>query len=425
MKVILSSRPLQAVLLATAMFCAGVAAADSRQQMLKRLEQLDRLDRADFLDGLDEAGQCTAKRNFSCAEASLQRIKPLARSTDDERLFALASNGLQREKNQVAQEERAQREEEERAEREERRLIAEEERAQRAAAEEEKRRALQYGLNSMAIAMGGKNLRPEQLNTLMEANKRDYEQGGNGSNLQSSLNKMKADNERRLQESQQQIRAQQVQRQREQEELRQATARQRASVQPAVNSAATSAGAVTTASATALAASRRQEEMARQERAEQQLLERKNQEAAAAVAEQERQKKLAQEKADREARLAAEKAEREAKKVAEKAAADRARQEYLQAMSTGITLRARTCPGPGYYIVGIRPRIKPEVVSCIDIRYGTRCPGERSYTEGVGKNFLGASTDCFMGDTYEVLPRPACPADQVEVKVISVEGCGR
>lgn len=423
-EVTLSKRLLQAALLMAVTFSADMAVADSRQQMLDRLEQLDRLDHADFLDGLDEAGKCTAQRNFSCADASLRRIKPLARSADDERLFALAANNLQREKDQVAEEERLQREESERAEREEQRLVAEaraeEERQQRAEAEEEKRRALQYGLNSMAIAIGGRNMAPDQLNALLEANKRDYEQGGNGSNLRASLDQLRADNERRLQASQQKIREQQAQRQREQEELRQTMARQRESAQTVSSRVASvSTTSAPRAVAELSAAQRQQQEKARQEQLAQQAAEKKHQEEAAALAEQQRQQELAQKKAEREAKKAAE----EARKASEKAEAERAKQNYLQQLTTGITLRARTCPGPGYYIVGIRPKIKPEVVSCVDIRYGTRCPGEARYTEAVGKNFIGISTDCFMGDTYQVQPKPACPADQVEVKVLSVSGC--
>lgn len=74
-------------------------------------------------------------------------------------------------------------------------------------------------------------------------------------------------------------------------------------------------------------------------------------------------------------------------------------------------------------MVGTRPRIKPEQVSCVDIHDEALCPGQVVGSQGVGKNFIGVSTDCFMGDTYTVDPKPACPVKEVRVELRDVRAC--
>lgn len=411
--------------------CSTAIADNSRQQLLDRLALLEKLDRADFLNGLEEANQCTGKRNFSCADNGLQRIKPLLRNADDEKLFALAMQNLQREKNQVAEENRLQREAEQLAARERQRLIdaeeAEERRQQRAAAEEEKRRAIQYGINSVAIAAASKNLDRGQLNTLMEANARDYQEGGNGRNLQASFDKLKADNERRFQENQQKIREQQAERRREQAAVQRALEEQR--VKEAQRQQQTvAAQRVAQEQATQQATQQRQqaEEKKRQEAERIQKEQERQKQAALVAAEKEREaaeqlKEKERKEQERQQKLVQEKAEREAKKAAEKAEKERAEAQYLEESARTIRMKARTCPG-GYYLFGDRKRISPEVVACIDVHYSLRCPGGRgAYERGVAKNFVGMNMGC-LGDTYQI-SKPSCNVDEVIVDIDKAVPC--
>jgi hypothetical protein len=121
----------------------------------------------------------------------------------------------------------------------------------------------------------------------------------------------------------------------------------------------------------------------------------------------------------------AKEAERKAEKEREaRAEADR-RSDYLASLRTTIRLAAISCPGGEgkHYIVGVRPRIKPEVVSCIDVQYTEFCPGQTNGTPGVAKNFVGAGTDCYFGDTATVSPTPSCKAKTARVVVEAVRVC--
>jgi hypothetical protein len=137
--------------------------------------------------------------------------------------------------------------------------------------------------------------------------------------------------------------------------------------------------------------------------------------------------KEAREHAAREeaARRAKEKADREAARKAEQEAEERADQQYLRDLLAGTRLHARKCPAPGYYVVGLLPKIKPERVQCVDLHYSARCEGSAATTPGLGRNFLGAATDCFMGDAYEIKPQPSCPVDKVILTAIELRRCGK
>lgn len=123
-----------------------------------------------------------------------------------------------------------------------------------------------------------------------------------------------------------------------------------------------------------------------------------------------RQQAIVQKKAERDAAAAAEK---------------QARKDYLAALADGAVLRARTCPdGEGkYYIVGLLPKIKPRLVDCVNVHYRVSCEGSSAEQEGVGRNFVGVATDCFMGDAVTIEPKPACPVAQVRVRVSEIRGC--
>jgi hypothetical protein len=129
----------------------------------------------------------------------------------------------------------------------------------------------------------------------------------------------------------------------------------------------------------------------------------------------------------REIQRAQEKADGLRREKAEKEAEASAKLAYLRQMESGIKLKARTCPdGEGkFYVVGRRPSIKPKAVSCIDVQYEAICSGSNTGSKGVATNFLGVATDCFMGDTAAISPKPACKVGEVRVEVRKVNGCAR
>lgn len=128
-----------------------------------------------------------------------------------------------------------------------------------------------------------------------------------------------------------------------------------------------------------------------------------------------------QRKRDAEAAAAKKKAEREnqARQLAQR------KTQYLAQLRDQTKLAARTCPGGEgkFYLVGMRPAIKPAVVECLDVAYTASCPGNSQRASGVIKNFLGASTDCFLGDAAEIPSQLACKASEVVVKVREVTEC--
>jgi hypothetical protein len=131
-------------------------------------------------------------------------------------------------------------------------------------------------------------------------------------------------------------------------------------------------------------------------------------------------------KREKEEKNAKEKADKEAKIKADKEAEEKSKHEYLDKLTAGTTLRARKCPdGEGkYYTVGLLPKIKPAVVGCVDVNFKATCPGDAVGSVGKIKNFQGVATDCFMGDTEAISPKPSCPVAQVQVQVLSVvPGC--
>ncbi len=141
--------------------------------------------------------------------------------------------------------------------------------------------------------------------------------------------------------------------------------------------------------------------------------------------EEERRLKEQRESIERKRAEEAEAARKKAEKEREERAERQRKTDYISAMERGIKLGALHCPdGAGkHYIIGRRPRIKPEEVSCIDVYYKAACPGSTAVSTGVIKNFLGAATDCYFGDTSEVSPTPACKPDQVRVTVTGVRAC--
>jgi hypothetical protein len=157
-------------------------------------------------------------------------------------------------------------------------------------------------------------------------------------------------------------------------------------------------------------------------------------EAEAADADRERERQRVARERERQEELASLERKRKAEEAAAKEKADKerlARDEesrratYLSALSGSIHLKARSCPdGEGkHYIVGLLPKIKPVAVDCVDVSYTATCGGSLPVASGVIKSFLGASTDCFMGDAATVVPTPTCKPANVRVAVTRVQAC--
>lgn len=138
---------------------------------------------------------------------------------------------------------------------------------------------------------------------------------------------------------------------------------------------------------------------------------------------QEEQKQALQQEQARKKDLALKTAEREAAKLAEQKAENQSREQYLKSVAAGTRLVATKCPdGEGkYYATGKRPNIKPEVVACVDVHFRAYCPGSAQFSAGVAHNFIGMS-GCF-GDTYDIIPKPACKVDAVRIEVVEARAC--
>ncbi|MGY4535275.1 hypothetical protein ACVW0Y_004428 [Pseudomonas sp. TE3786] len=149
------------------------------------------------------------------------------------------------------------------------------------------------------------------------------------------------------------------------------------------------------------------------------------QQATAERLEHEKNVKRSMDEIERKRAASAEAAKKKSEKETEERQLAQRKKLYLAELRDKTKLTARTCPGGDgkYYVVGLKPSIKPVVVECLDVSYTASCPGSQQHAQGVIKTFLGASTDCFMGDTAEIAPQLSCKASEVIVKVKEVTEC--
>ena len=137
--------------------------------------------------------------------------------------------------------------------------------------------------------------------------------------------------------------------------------------------------------------------------------------------EEERQREIQLANEKREKDRQAEKERKEREQLAQKQREEQAKANYLAGLRSGIRLQARSCYGENY-IVGIRPKTSPQLVSGIDVHYRAYCPSGGSYS-GISKNFIGIGTDCFTGDTTgNQIPEGtlSCKAEDMVVEVTKV-----
>lgn len=365
---------------------AVVLAASLPAQGQSMTDAFDKLDSDEFRQELDRARRCASAGDFICSDRSFAAASRLAATPQDKAALQQAITHAAGKKQDAAnivneQEElSAQQAQESRARQRQQRVAAQARtrEKERAEAEEEQRAA-------QARTAGVEQILQSQARVATEISRANRE----------------------IQAARAVDQAEQAARRRAAEQERQANARERDRVKDQQ-----------LANASEQTAQRRQEEQ--RERAAAQR-------RADAEAQTRRDQLLAQQRAEHEEELrqkrAAERAEREAKVAAERAAEQEAKKRYLVEMIRGIRLKATKCPdGAGhYYATGSRPNIKPETVSCIDVRYEARCVTSNAVSRGVAQNYIGMS-GCF-GDTYQIEPKPACAVGEVEIKVTDVQPC--
>lgn len=165
-------------------------------------------------------------------------------------------------------------------------------------------------------------------------------------------------------------------------------------------------------------AQRQQQEAARQQAAQAESQRQQAQRDQEAV---KKKQQAEREAADQAARKVQEQAAQKAAEKAQKDAEAKEKREYLDRMRREIRLAARNCYG-STEVGGKRPGGK-EVVSCIDVSFTAYCPGESVGTKGTLKNFIDFDAGCF-GDTSSI-PKTACKASELRVKVDEVRECGQ
>lgn len=375
-------------------------AEDDGMSLMEMTDQLDGIDKQDFHAAIERATSCTRMRDFTCAEAELAKAAKVANDGKDKKILLASRQSLANEKQELANEKRRAEEARRREEEERQARIRREEEAERER-EERRRRAEQAEEDSSYSASNDIGMHILQTGQEMSAMM---------ANLDRQTAAAYAETNRRLAEQ-----AAERKRAKEEQEEREADRRREAR---------RSEEARQSRERVAQADAHEREEQSRREAeraAEKQRQEREAQQRE----EQRRKEEQAQRELARQQQLQRqrEEAERLAKKQAEKAAEQQAKNDYLNAMRSGIRLSAIKClDGEGhYYAVGTMPKIK-RALSCIDVHYKAYCPGSAAYSSGVADNFQGVP-GCF-GDPYKIAPKPACPVEQVRIEVTDVrDGC--
>ena len=72
--------------------------------LLEMSEKMDQADKQDFQSMLNKANDCTRARNFSCSEEQLRKAAKLVNGSNDKQALNSATQNLQAEKKQVADE---------------------------------------------------------------------------------------------------------------------------------------------------------------------------------------------------------------------------------------------------------------------------------------------------------------------------------
>lgn len=395
--------------------------ASTLEEMLRMSDQLDQLDKADFDDLVGNAKGCTKQRDFNCAEAGLAKAAKLAKDNRDRTTLAQAREGIGKERELMRREMEEERAAELRRKQEEEAQVAQVERDGQC----ERFCETQVGVsacyrgqidpwscsNFEARRGGGPNYGAAIVQGFNQTLQSHAQITSIHNQAMANLQSTYAERARQRQLQQENQRAQQAQASQERR-IAQQTAReserqtQRAGGTSSTSSAGSGGGGVAGKDDRSVAAQRDQA-------AEQRRKDEQDARDRRALEQQEQEEKKQRQLAERQARRDAEAAEQARSKAA-----------YLGQMQSGIRLMARQCFG-GQYIVGTRPRIKPEVLSCVDVHYRAQCTTASSnhFIDGVGKTFVGMGTDCFSGDNYAIEPKLSCDVKDIQVTLKEVRAC--
>lgn len=384
-----------------------VAAITNEQKSM--LDQLDLLDQQEFVAQIEKAQACTRLRDFACAEKRLAKAAKYTTNSQDKGTLRLAHSDLAAERAAVIEEGRQRAAEQRRIAEEERRMAEEERRMreQQEQAERETERNSGPSTADLIQQFGNEFLKnyEAELASSRAAKAQAYEMA------RQRQATYEAENARKQAQFAQQRAQMEADR----------TARQTAAAAARANAERQVAAAQATRAREAQA---RQEQQARQREQAQARLDQQARQREQAQAQAKAQAEAILREQARKQELAVKRAEEERKKQAEAQAAKQAEEQYLKSVAAGIRLVATKCPGGEgkYYATGSMPRIRPEVVSCIDVRFRAYCPGSAAYSEGTARNFIGMA-GCF-GDTYDISPTPPCDVKEVRIQVLeAMPGC--
>lgn len=234
------SKSLGSLLLAVVLLAVQLPALASVEKLQEMSALFDKLDREDFLEGLERAEACTARRDFSCADAELLKVEKLVNGRDDRQLWELASANRAAEQARVTEEarqrvalqRRLEREAEEREE-QARQLAWEqqqqEERAQAARESEANMKGMVAILGAAALGAGMENYSEAQRRAVIDAYVTDVAYDTGGSNLNAAVDGAIAQRQSEHEEQLRQIDQQHAAAQRQQaDQLRQAILERRA-----------------------------------------------------------------------------------------------------------------------------------------------------------------------------------------------------
>lgn len=392
--------------------------ASTLEEMVRMADQLDQLDKADFNELINRAAGCTKRRDFNCAETGLAKAAKLVRDNLDRTALAQAHERIGKERGLMRQEIEEERAAELRRQEEEEKQVAQAERESQC----ENYCSTQGGISACyrgqidpwycstyeARSSGGPNYGAAILqgfNQTLQGHARIT-----AIHDQAMANLKSAQEERARERQQQQAnqRAQMAQAAQERRAAQQSARDSERQTQRTGSSPSTSNGGESVAAMNERSAAAQRERSAEQRRRD----------------EQDAQERRAREQQEREESKQRQLAERQAQRDAQAAEQAQAKAGYLSQMQSSIRLMARQCFG-GQYIVGTRPRIKPEVVSCVDVHYRAQCTtaSNNHFIDGVGKTFVGMGTDCFSGDTYPIEPKLSCDVKDIRVTLREVRAC--
>ena len=374
------------------------------EKQQKMIDQLDSLDHMDFIEASNAASSCISSRNFVCANKKIIEASKTMNSAEDKSALNTLKQNLNTEIALVAEEARLRAEEDRRLAEEERRIASEEARERRAQefAEREAERNSQPSTASQ-IAMFGALFNQAYASQLESSRAIRAATEAYAQRARAEQNAQTQRNQERFAQQRAQIQADRRTRELQVRDriLMQAQVRQQGQIKQEQV---------------------RQQEQIKQEQIKQAQL-RQQEELNQAQVRQQEQIKQAQNRMQEQTQREEKSRQAAASKLAEQQAAKQASEQYLRNVAAGTRLVATKCPdGEGkYYATGSRPKIRPEVVSCVNIRFRASCPGGREYSDVTAHNFIGMS-GCF-GDTYEISPKLSCQVDQVQISVLDALPC--